>query len=359
MFATAEAFQDVVVRLSVLRYVITSNTERGKNDIATDAENFFAGLLNLLCGWELVNLNVTEYQNYPAIDLGDKKHMVAIQVTAENKVEKIKDTIQAFYEHGLRPSYRRLIVLILSSKRAYTTDFESLKRDLDHLDIWDIDDVFKLIERNLVQDDLDHRDYKLIETLEAFTRTQLPSIVRSLSAGFGTTRGGLLGELEVVIGHPPRPCRRFIDALHVADAGEEAVALQAINDLYVQLKDFSYIGTRQVLAHAIQYSIGSDEFKQRFPYYYDHYISDHMLIFAPHVASHHMGYLRSEVFKEQVGGLQFRDWAMPLENSSFMSIRLPLRTLDVNLFYELKVFLANDIEKLRSLLVDLDFRHLD
>jgi len=93
MFATAEAFQDIVVRLSVLRYVITSDTKRSKNDTATDAENFCAGLLNLLCGWELVNLNVTEYPNYPAIDLGDKKHMIAIQVTTENKVEKIKDTI--------------------------------------------------------------------------------------------------------------------------------------------------------------------------------------------------------------------------------------------------------------------------
>jgi hypothetical protein len=96
MFATAEAFQDIVVRLSVLRYVITSNTRRGKHDIAIDAEDFFAGFCNLLLEWNLVNLNRTEYPNYPAIDLGDQARRIAIQVTAENTVDKIKSTINPF-----------------------------------------------------------------------------------------------------------------------------------------------------------------------------------------------------------------------------------------------------------------------
>ncbi|RJF92222.1 SMEK domain-containing protein [Noviherbaspirillum saxi] len=359
MFATAEAFQDIVVRLSVLRYVVTSNTKRGKHDIATDAEDFFAGFFNRLFPWTLVNLNKTERKNFPAIDLGDTKHRVAIQVTAENSVDKIKATLDVFYDHGLRGSYDRLIILILSRKLQYTTNFEVLKRDLRYLDIWDIDDVLALVETHLIQDELHDRDHNLIEVLEEFTRRELPSIVRTLASDPSGKYPGLLANLEVVIGHPPTSAHRFLDSLHLSGADERAAGLEAIIQLYVQLKDRSYIGSRMILAHAIQYSIDASEFKWRFSNYHGPYISEDTLIFAPHLVALHMTYQRREQFWKQVDGLQFLGWATQLEDTNFLSICSYSRGLELNLFYYLKKFLGNDIQKLRSVLVDLDFRHLD
>lgn len=365
MFATAEAFQEIIVRLSVLRYVITSNTRRGKYDVATDAEDFFAGFFNRLLGWELENLNLVEHKNYPAIDLGDKRQKVAIQVTAENTIDKIKTTIESFYSHGLRAEYDRLIILILSRKLQHNTDVELLKRDLNRLDVWDLDDVLATVEYNLRVDDIADRQHNLIESLEDFTRRQLPPIVRALSYDNLNKDGkkvhGLLRDLEVVIGHPPVSAKRFLDwCFNGLNEDESSVALEEITQLYLQLKDRSYIGNRQILAHAIQYSITSDEFKWRFPEYQGQYISDQMLIFYPENVAQAMRFQLQKQYWKQVQGLQVLGWSVPLEDwPGFLSIGLFIRSLDSNLFFQLKQFLKNDIEKLRSVLVDLDFRHLD
>lgn len=354
----AEAFQDIVVRLSVLRFVVTSNTRRGRHDIATDAEIFFAGFFNELFQWSLVNLNETEYRNYPAIDLADPKRKIAIQVTAENSAAKIKATIEAFYDHKLRASYDTLIVFTLSRKLEYTSDFEALKRDLREFDIWDIDDVLRFVEKKLIEDDLHDRDFNLIEALEEFTRRELPSIVRSLSADHQGQHHGLLSQLEVVIGHPPASAGRFLDAMYASDPEQRAAGLEAITQLYMQLKDRSYIGSRKILTHAIQYSIGAEEFKWRFPNFNTH-VSEDTLVFAPHLVGLHMSYKRRIEFWKQVEGLQFLGWASPLEDSDFLTVSAYTPALDLNLFYYLKVFLGNDIAKLHATLVDLDFRLLD
>nr|WP_315594115.1 SMEK domain-containing protein [uncultured Cupriavidus sp.] len=361
MFATAEAFQEIIVRLSVLRYVITSNTRRGKYDIATDAEDFFAGFLNRLQGWELVNLNVTEYKNYPAIDLGDKNRRIAIQVTAENTIDKIRATIESFYSHDLRDKYDFLIILILSRKLQHNSDIQILKRSLHSLTVWDLDDLLAIVERNLRLDEIDDRQRNLIESLEDFTRRQLPSIVRALSYDDTRKADGLLRNLEVIIGHPPSSAKTFLNSfLNGQNCDEYPLALVEITNLYSQLKDRSYIGNRQILAHAIQYSITSDEFKWRFPQYGGQYISDQMLIFYPENIAQSMSFHMGEQYRRQVHGLQVLGWSCPLEDwPNFLSVELYIRSLDSNFFFLLKQFLKNDVEKLRSVLVDLDFRHLD
>ncbi|MBP2666757.1 MAG: hypothetical protein H6Q76_1737 [Firmicutes bacterium] len=363
MFATAEAFQEIVVRLSVLRYVITSNTRRGKYDIATDAEDFFAGFLNRLLGWELVNLNIVEYKNYPAIDLGDKKRRMAIQVTAENGIDKIRTTIDSFFSHNLRGEYDELIILILSRKLQYNSDVELLKRDLNSLRVWDLDDLLANVEYKLRVDDIHDRQHNLIESLEDFTRTQLPSIVRALSFD-NLNRNGkkiphLLWNLEVVIGHPPVSAKRFLDWIG-CNVDESLLAVEEITQIYKQLKDRSYIGSRQLLVHVVQYSMTSDEFKWRFPDYAGGYISDQMLIFYPDNVALSMPVPKRTEYWKQVHGLQALGWSYPLVDcTSFLSISMYIRSLDSNFFFLLKQFLQNDIEKVRSVLVDLDFRHLD
>lgn len=58
------------------------------------SEDFICGLLNLVYGYNLVNLNKYK-KNYEGIDLGDLKNKIAVQVTTETKHKKVQDTIDA------------------------------------------------------------------------------------------------------------------------------------------------------------------------------------------------------------------------------------------------------------------------
>ena len=57
-------------------------------DINIMSENFYADLLNIIYGYQLKNLNKYE-KNNAAIDLGDVKSKICIQVTSDNNSEKL------------------------------------------------------------------------------------------------------------------------------------------------------------------------------------------------------------------------------------------------------------------------------
>ena len=110
-------------------------------DVNIHAQTFYARLLNLAYDFELVNLN-TDYQNFPAIDLGDVSSSTAFQVTSNNDRDKIQDTINKFENHKLYEEYDSLKVLIITNKKNYRKDFESEKvafnRKSDVLDVADV-----------------------------------------------------------------------------------------------------------------------------------------------------------------------------------------------------------------------------
>ncbi len=115
-------------------------------DINIMAEDFYPGLLNLIYGYDLKNVNNIE-KNAPAIDLYDKKSRIAIQVTSDNENEKIKYTIKKFIENKLYNEYDRLVILILINKKNYTTSFNTESKFIfdKKTDIWDTEDLIKEI----------------------------------------------------------------------------------------------------------------------------------------------------------------------------------------------------------------------
>lgn len=117
-------------------------------DINIVAEDFFPGLLNLIYGYELKNINNLE-KNAPAIDLYDSKNKVSIQVTSDNDSAKIKHTISEFNQNRFYEIYDRLIILILTQKKKYTTDFDTEgKFTFDkEKDIWDVESLIKDIKK--------------------------------------------------------------------------------------------------------------------------------------------------------------------------------------------------------------------
>ena len=97
-------------------------------DSYREAQNVLVPLFRIIFKYPgLKNLDVSEHQNYPAIDLADDTARVAFQVTSDESGPKIKDTLQKFATHKLYKIYDRLIVYILKEKQErYESDFSGI-----------------------------------------------------------------------------------------------------------------------------------------------------------------------------------------------------------------------------------------
>lgn len=140
-------------------------------DINIVAEDFYAQLLNLIYGINLYNLNAYE-KNAPAIDLGDKKTRISIQVTSDNDSKKIKKTIDKFIEYKHYLNYDRLIVLMLTKKKNYSVNFDTkskFKFDKKS-DIIDYLDLMKAINK---------KDTQELEEISSFLERELTSKIES------------------------------------------------------------------------------------------------------------------------------------------------------------------------------------
>lgn len=72
---------------------IKLNNKLNLNDINIHKEFEFMQILNLLYGYNLESTN-TKKSNFPAIDLIDNKNKIAIQVTSDTSINKIKYTLE-------------------------------------------------------------------------------------------------------------------------------------------------------------------------------------------------------------------------------------------------------------------------
>ena len=113
-------------------------------DINIIAEDFFPGLLNLIYGYKLKNANHLE-KNAPAIDLVDPENRIAVQVTSDNSSTKIKHTIEEFNKNQAYQLYDRLVVLILTQKKNYSSNFDTqgMFTFEKTKDIWDVEKLMK------------------------------------------------------------------------------------------------------------------------------------------------------------------------------------------------------------------------
>ena len=94
----------------------------------------------------LKNVNTIK-KNAPGIDLADEGNRISIQVTSDNTSDKIKHTIAEFFLNKSYEKYDRLIILILTNKKRYSTVFDTDgKFSFDkNKDIWDVNDLIKKV----------------------------------------------------------------------------------------------------------------------------------------------------------------------------------------------------------------------
>ncbi|MBB3978628.1 hypothetical protein GGQ64_003863 [Rhizobium azooxidifex] len=119
---------------------------RGKiGDVALNSllENFFRDVLNLVHGWNLVNLN-TKRSNEPGLDLGDADAKVAVQITSSASSPKVKKTLEKVTADHLRV-YDRILVLAIGNKQgSYTLDTPDVARTgFSESNIWDMTDLIR------------------------------------------------------------------------------------------------------------------------------------------------------------------------------------------------------------------------
>ena len=93
-------------------------------DINTICEDVFCDLFKVLYGFRnLRNLNIDEKKNFPGIDLADDKAKVAIQVTSDKTIRKIKSSLIKVIQHNLHRKYSKIIFYNLTRKQgSYSQD---------------------------------------------------------------------------------------------------------------------------------------------------------------------------------------------------------------------------------------------
>jgi len=104
--------------LSRLSHEVEASVAMGLFDVNKICEDVFCGIFRELYGFQnLLNLNEHEKTNFPGIDLADDKARVAIQVTSDKTIDKIKISIEKIIQHSLHKKYDRVIFYILTRKQ--------------------------------------------------------------------------------------------------------------------------------------------------------------------------------------------------------------------------------------------------
>jgi len=202
------------IKLRLGAYAANAYMEQGR--LSESEESLMEGLLNIILDSDLKNMNL-EKENFPAIDLGDDRKKLAVQVTSTGTREKVRHTLDEFFEHELQNRFRRLIVVVVGRAERFKTapkvpegfDFQP-KRD-----IWDLAGLMREI-RSLPERKLSRVESYLRE------RVNLPQREERLRLPLSTSLedGRFVGreeELELIAG-------RF-------DRGEHVVVLTGLGGM--------------------------------------------------------------------------------------------------------------------------------
>lgn len=183
----------IIESLSLLKNEVSLQNAINLYDINIVAEDFYAGLLNLICDYKLTNIN-NIIKNAQGIDLVDAENRVTIQVTSDNSSGKIKHTIDEFIDNNSHKIYDKLIILILTQKKNYTTDFDTqgLFTFDKSQDIWDVEDLIKKIKK---------MDINKIKSIKDFLELEFSSKCYSAKSSQASEVDTIIDLIEYISGH--------------------------------------------------------------------------------------------------------------------------------------------------------------
>ena len=140
-------YQKKIIKwLGWLKNEVELNNSLNLTDINRGAEDFYCGLLNLVYGYNLKNINILDL-NAAAIDLGDSEKRIAIQVTSTSALAKTKYTVEKFIEKNLYEQFDKLLILNIVRKSNHEAPtVGGVEYFLDtKTDIIDVEDLIKKI----------------------------------------------------------------------------------------------------------------------------------------------------------------------------------------------------------------------
>ncbi len=195
---TLESLNRIRELLSIFVTEAKATGVTGMTDFNRAAETVLIPLFKEVYGYAaLENLNRTEGNNFPGIDLGDKTAGVAFQITGAPDSDKIKDTLQKVVDYKIYATYPRIIIYIITEKqRSYSgSGYAEIIQDR-----FDFDK-----ERDI----LDYRD--VLKAIGHFQIDKLRRIENILEANFGDKEIPLFG-----IASTPQTESVFLNLLEVS-----------------------------------------------------------------------------------------------------------------------------------------------
>ena len=241
------------------KYIDLENSN-GEFGINKTAENIIAGLLNIVFGFELENMN-KGINNYPGVDLADVDKKIAFQISSDNERKKILKTLQTINTYKIYLQFDKIYIYILGRKKKYknlqlaineitNNKFSFLKEDiLDYQDIYKLlansQDINKIIAaRKYLESHIGNGD-KVIEPLASqIKQAEIKELKFMLNeAGFFATikkreesQGHLEGISEKLF---PRGfiLPQYVEGYGISEDGIE----KPLSDLYHEYRDENLI----------------------------------------------------------------------------------------------------------------------
>ncbi len=143
------------------------DSQVNKTDGALSAEDFVAGIFNILYKQSLACkfINVNKIPNYPGIDLLDKNLSIAVQVTVENRLDKIKKTFDTIPASKDNDEYKTIWFFVqhmtlTSGQKKFASEYEGYKVR--------IFGVTELLKEVLLIDDL-----SVLQEMHLYVKTML------------------------------------------------------------------------------------------------------------------------------------------------------------------------------------------
>ena len=152
--------KDIIEIFSKERLNIQTLSEQGLLDEHNYWEDIVCRLLNMIFGYDFVNLNRGK-KNYPGIDLGDRESAIGVQVSATKTSAKINRSLEKVKTNKVYEEFPHFIMFVLGKKQAsYTIDsYESRIQFDKSMDIWDFDYLISAIKELNVDEVKEIYDY--------------------------------------------------------------------------------------------------------------------------------------------------------------------------------------------------------
>lgn len=142
-------------------FEIKAKTKCNLNSEAVDAEGFFRNLLNLLFKFNLSKDKIESPHN-DTIDLHSIDKKICVQVTAQNRKDKVNETVKLFIRKKRFETYKELHFFILDMEKKFQYDLDKLKDYGVRLVFHDISTLFKTLQIDFDNSDSIYEVYDFV-----------------------------------------------------------------------------------------------------------------------------------------------------------------------------------------------------